>query len=226
MGQDARVKAGVAALGGGALAESYRNSPLAQSKFLFRLFGNLGDFHQVTEDSFKRLDPVDPVTFAGQNQPRRVLMIEAARDIVITPKSAETLWAALGKPPIQWVDANHFSLISFGGSSVLRAAVPYLQSVWNGAPLEARAIPRVTAPTLKFGFVMNLDSTITPAVQWQMWKAGTYQHHSFLNANLGMSGRGPFASVATTVTPYLDIGAARRFAGNRIRPYASLHFVY
>ena len=226
MGQDARVKAGVAALGGGALAESYRNSPLAQSKFLFRLFGNLGDFSKVNPESFKLLNQIDPVTFAGQNQPRRVLMIEAARDIVITPKSAETLWEALGKPPIQWVDANHFSLISFGSSSVLRASVPYLQSVWNGAPLEARAIPRVTTPTLKFGFVMNLDSTITPAVQWQFWKAGTYRHHSFLNANLGMSGRGPFASVAATVTPYLDIGAARRFAGNRIRPYASLHFVY
>jgi len=226
MGQDARVKAGVAALGGGALAETYRGSPLAQSKLLSRLFGSSGDFSKVNPESYKLLDQIDPLTFAANNHPRRVLMIEAARDIVVPPRSAEVLWEALGKPPIQWVDTNHFSVINFASNSVLRASVPYLQSVWNDRPLEARDIPNVHAPTFKFGVVMNLDSVITPAVQWQFLGLGTTRHRSFINANLGMSGRGPFGGVAATVTSYLDIGAARRFSGNRIRPYASLHFVY
>lgn len=227
MGQDERIKAGVAALGGGALKDSYRNSPLAHSKILYRLLTGSSDFGTVAPEDLKKLDAVDPITYAKNNSPRNVLMIEAARDIVVPPLSAEKLWAALDKkPPIQWVDSNHFSLISFGSTSVLRASTAYLESVWNGAPLAPRDIPTVSAPTLKFGFVMNLNSVITPAAQYQFFSLGKYQHRALFGANAGISGRGPFLGIAANVTPYLDIGAARRLGGERIRPYASLHFVY
>jgi dienelactone hydrolase len=227
MGQDERIKAGVAVLGGGALAESYKHSPLAHSKILYRLLTGSSDFGTVSPEALKKLDAVDPVTYAKNFPPRNVLMIEAARDIVVPPFSTEKLWQEFDKkPPIQWLDTNHFSPISLAKDSVLRASVAYLNAVWNGAPLAARDIPEVRAPTLKFGVVMNLDSVVTPAAQWQFFSLGTREHRALLGANLGMSGRGPFLGLAANVTPTFDIGLARRLGGERIRPYASLHFVY
>jgi dienelactone hydrolase len=226
MGQDPRVKAGVAALGGGALAESYRNNPVAQSKLLFRLFSRSSNYGKVTPEDLKRLDEIDPLTYANSDSPRNVLMIEAARDIVIQPRSAQALWEALGRPPIQWIDTNHFAAIDLAKGSTMRAAAAYLKSVWDGQPLASGDIPNVHAPTIKAGIVMNLDSVVTPAVQWQFAGLGTYQHRTLFGVNVGMSGRGPFLGVAANVTSYFDLGVARRWNGNRIKPYASLHFVY
>jgi dienelactone hydrolase len=226
MGQDSRVKAGVAALGGGALAESYRNNPLAQSKLLFRLFSRSSNYGKVTTEELKRLDEVDPLTYAKSDPPRNVLMIEAARDIVVQPQSAQVLWEALGRPPIQWIDTNHFAAIDLAKGSTMRAAAAYLKSVWDGEPLAPDDIPNVHAPTIKAGVVMNLDSIVTPAIQWQFAGVGKYQHRTLIGANVGMSGRGPFLGLAANVTSYFDLGIARRWNGNRIKPYASLHFVY
>lgn len=226
MGQDTRIKAAVASLGGGDLAETYRRSPFAQWKIVLRLFGVSDDHDKIAEEDLARLAEVDPLTYADRNQPRRVLMIQAARDVVVPPRSAEVLWEKLGRPPIQWIDANHFAAIDLAADSTAQASLAYLKSVWSGAPLAPQAIPKVRVATVKAGLVMNLDSVVTPAVQWQFYGLGKRRHSPILSANLGMSGRGPFVGVAATVTPYLDIGAARRFKGNRIRPYASLHFVY
>lgn len=226
MGQDARIKAGVAALGGGDLAGTYRNSPLAQWKLLLRLFGVSGYSKTPTEADLEKLKVVDPLTYAGKNQPRHVLMIEAARDVVVPPRSAEALWEKLGCPPIQWLDTNHFAAINLASSSISRASIAYLNSVWNGAPLAQTEIPKAHAPTLKAGFVMNLDSVVTPAVQWQFFRIGKYRHRTLIGANAGISGRGPFIGLAANLTSYFDLGIGRRLNGDDFRPYASLHFVY
>jgi hypothetical protein len=226
MGQDARIKAGVAALGGGDLAGTYRDSSLAQWKLLLRLLGVSNYKTRPTEAELDKLKVVDPLTYAEQNQPRHVLMIQAARDVIVPPRSAEVLWEKLGRPPIQWLDTNHFAAIDLASGSAARASIAYLKSVWDGAPLAQSEIPEAYAPTLKAGFIMNLDSAVTPAVQWQFLGIGKWKHRTLIGANAGISGRGPFLGVAANVSSYFDLGIGRRLNGNRFRPYASLHFVY
>ena len=206
MGQDARLVAGVAALGGGDLARIQRGSSLSA-------------------DDLARLEKLDPMAYAANNQPRHVLMIQAARDNVVPPQSAELLWNALGKPPIQWLDTNHFSPINFGKGSILRAAIVYLNAVWDGTEATTK-IPRVHAPTFKLGVLSGLDSHITPTIQWQFYGVGSYRHRNLFTANAGLSGRGPFLGIAATVSSYIDLGVARRLRGDRVTPYVSFHIVY
>lgn len=218
MGKDARISAGVAALGAGNFANNYRGS-LANKLFIKpRIKG------YNAEDTAK-LNRVDPLFFADQNRPRRVLMIQAARDIYLPPHYAEELWEALGKPPIQWLDVNHTGL-SLGVGSLMKTAAAYLETAWGDDPTNLAGVPRVRVPTLKAGFLVGLDSKVTPAVQWQFFSLGTRRHMALLHANAGWSGRGPFLGVAATVNQFIDVGFARRLSGDQIRPYASFHIVY
>src|SRR5207247_7664293 len=156
----------------------------------------------------------------------RVLMVEAARELIVPPSAAAELWEALGKPPIRWVDSGHFGVM-FAANSAAKAAADYLQQVWGGvAPGEER-IPKVQTATLKLGFLSGLDSHLTPAIQWQALTLGMRPDHmSLLHFNLGLSGRGPFAGVGVTVNPSLDVGFGRRLGASRFCPYASLHLVF
>lgn len=230
MGRDPRVKAGVAVLGGGDLRGGYAQSPVAQSKILYRLITGQSNFGPISEREIDKLYEVDPLNFAKDNLPRHVLMIEAARDMVIPPQSAQAMHDALStdsyQPPIKWIDTNHFSPIWFSNKSIMRSSEAYLQSVWSGHPLEPDKIPDVKAPTFKAGLVMNLDPIVSPAVEWQFFKLGTRQHRSLVGLNLGTTVTGPFIGAGATVTSFLDIGAARHWRNDGIRPYASLHFVY
>ncbi len=216
MGRDARLASGVAIVGGGDLADIYRHSVLGRFVVKPRV--------QVTPADEALLRTVDPLSFAGQNQPRRVLMIQAARDFVIPPRDAQELWQALGKPPIRWVDVNHFGL-RFAPRAVQKASLKYLQSVWNGAPLTKA--PKLTAPTLKFGLISGLDALVSPAATLQVFSLGTRRDHlSIAHADVGITGRGPFAAVAATVTQFVDLGVGRRLNGDKLRPYFSFHVAY
>jgi dienelactone hydrolase len=218
MGKDARINAGVAALGAGNFANNFRGS--LANKFLIkpRITG------YNAEDTAK-LNSVDPLFLADRNRPRRVLMIQAARDAFLPPRYAEELWEALGRPPIQWLDINHAGL-SLGTASLMRTAAAYLETAWSEEPTNLRNVPRVRVPTLKAGFLVGLSSKVTPAVQWQFFSVGTREHMGLLHANVGMSGRGPFVSVATPINQFVDVGFARRFSKDKIRPYASFHVVF
>jgi hypothetical protein len=218
MGKDARISAGVAALGAGNFANNYKGS-LANRFFIKpRITG------YDAEDTAK-LNRVDPLAFADQNQPRRVLMVQAARDAFLPPQYAQELWEALGKPPIQWLDVNHTGL-SLGIGSLMKTAVAYLETAWGDEPTNLSNVPRVRVPTLKVGFMVGPDSKFTPALQWQFFSAGTRNHLPLLHANAGMSGHGPFLGVGTAVNQFVDVGVARRLSGDKIRPYASFHIVY
>jgi len=218
MGQDARLRAGVAFLGGGNLPEINRTS-LAGKIFLKRRR------RVLTEEERAVLSRADPLTYAKQNQPRRVLMVQAARDIFIPPHTAEELWEALGRPPIQWMDTNHIAL-QYATKSAMRTALSFLQAAWNGDEAGMRKAPRVRAATVKLGFLTGLDSKFTPALQWQAFSLGRRRHMSLLGANLGLSGRGPFIGLSATVTPYIDVGVAHRYRGDGLKPYASFHVVF
>ena len=218
MGQDARLRAGVAFEAGGDLAEINRSSWFR--KLLFR---NRKPF---TNEEIVKLSAVDPLTYAKQNQPRHVLMVQAARDAVIPPHTGEKLWRALGRPPIQWIDTNHVAL-RLVPKSTARTALAYLEAVWNNDEAAIARVPKVRVPTIKTGYLTGLDSTLTPAVQWQALSLGKRRHMSVLNANVGLSGRGPFVGFAATVNAFVDAGLGHRLIhGKGFTPYLSFHLVF
>lgn len=219
MGLDSRLGAGVAILGGGDLSDLRRTSLV----FRFRKHFPRG---KLTPEEREELERVDPLHHADRNRPRRVLMIEAARDLLMPPRDARALWNALGRPPILWVDTNHFGL-GLSIRSVLRTSTAYLWSVWNGAPADAAALPAIHAVTLKLGLITGLGAHATPALQWQAFTFLTRRNHmSLLHADLGWSGVGPFAGLAVTLNGFMDLGLGHRFNGGGIRPYLSLHLVF
>ncbi len=216
MGRDARLSAGVALLGGGDLPDIYETSPAG------RIFLHT-QARRLTEAEKAQLRTVDPLTYAGQNQPRRVLMIQGARDSFIPQRDALELWRALGRPPIQWIDTNHAALL-LAIDSAGRAATTYLRNVWSGnfnAP-----IPRVHVPTIQIGLMTGLDALITPVIQLQVLRIGTRHHMALAHVDAGLGTRGLFAGLAATVTPLVDVGVGRRLGGTRWRPYTSLHITF
>jgi hypothetical protein len=219
MGQDNRLRAGVAFVGGGDLQKIRKRNWLGSIL--------LGRKHKpLTPAEIEELKPIDPITYAQNNRPRHVLMVQAARDAVIPPPSGEALWEALGRPPIQWIDTNHIAL-QLVGNSAIRAAYWFLQAAWRGDEEAMRNTPKIHVPTLKFGWLTGLDSRLTPAVQYQALTLGQRKHMSLLGANLGISGRGPFVGFAATATPFIDLGYAYRLNGGRgLKPYASFHVVF
>ena len=192
MGRDARLNNGVALVGGGDLKE------IAQLSTLAKLFLNVRktiDPAQVTE---AELAQADPLYYADKNRPRRVLMIQAARDQIIPRRASTELWNALGRPPIQWLDIGHYGLF-LGVNSAENATFTFLTNNWNGK--TDAPIPRVYAPTVKTGLLFGLDSNVTPAVTFQYPLIKKSNHQSLLHADAGLSGRGPYAGVGLTVTP-------------------------
>ncbi len=217
MGRDERLKAGVALVGGGDLKEISQLGPLA--KLFLRVKGN------VTPNALgdAELREADPLTDADKNRPRRVLMIQAARDEIIPRRASTELWEALGRPPIQWLDIGHYGLF-LGVKSAEKATYTYLNNVWNGTP--DAPIPRVYVPTIKGGLLFGLDSNVTPAVTFQYPFVRKSNHQSLIHGDLGMSGRGPYAGVGVTVNRYVDLGYGRRLFGDKFRLYANVGVVF
>ena len=77
----------------------------------------LRDFWEAkggTKESFYELmRTIDPVVYGDYVRNRKVLMLNASHDEVISPASTESLWKAFGKPPIQWWDAGHYTAARF-----------------------------------------------------------------------------------------------------------------
>ncbi|HZT40794.1 MAG TPA: prolyl oligopeptidase family serine peptidase [Chthonomonadaceae bacterium] len=216
MGLDSRLTAGVAILGGGDIEGLYHRSLLVKVEHP-HLPRNLPARDRIL------LARIDPITYADRNRPRHVLMIEAARDFLLPPSNATLLWNALGRPPIEWLDTNHYAPV-FVARSLMRASAAYLDSVWSGAPPR---VMRLSVPTVKLGMLAGLDSVVTPAIQWQVIELGIRRDHmSLFNLNIGWSGRGPFVGLAATLNAYMDLGIGHRFNGKGVRPYLSFHLVF
>jgi dienelactone hydrolase len=219
MGEDARLTAGVAILGGGNLPDLYRRS------LLYKVLYPWGT-HRLDKAELEQIQCMDPLACADKNHPRRVLMIQAARDLLMPPADALALWKALGRPPIRWLDTNHYAPI-LAEPNIMKASAVYLWGVWNDPAYDGRDLPPIYAPTIKLGMLMGLDSALTPTLSWQALSfAARRDHMSLLHADLGWSGRGPFVSLALTLNAFMDVGLARRLNGRLIRPYLSLHLVF
>jgi hypothetical protein len=217
MGKDERLSAGVALLGGGDLPYLRHRSIL----FNFpRRAGHLNAEERVL------VKEVDPLTYADRNRPRHVLMVQAARDLVVPPRCGRELWKALGRPPIRWLDTGHSGPLLAQGSA-MRATATYLHSVWGEESGQAAQAPKVYAPTIKAGTIFGLDSIVTPALTWQAYSLRQRRDQmSLVHADLGWSGRGPFLGLAATLNAYLDLGVGHRLRGAPIRPYASVHVAF
>lgn len=210
MGRDERIRAGVAALGAGSLADIFVKAPGPER--------NAADRAADAEI----LRPVEPLTYADRNRPRRVLMIQAARDELVPPRYSEKLWEALGRPPIQWADVNHGGLV-LSLNSVIKTAVAYLAATLGSRPDDLSGVPRLRALPIRVGLMSGLDTRLTPTVQVQFFSLGTREHMALLHADAGLGLRGPFVGVAATVNRNFDLGLGRRVFGHDVRPYASYH---
>lgn len=219
MGQDSRLIAGVALEGGGDLPNLYRHSGEI-------ILNGQSNSHPVASSDLARLRVVDPLQYVDNNRPRRVLMIQAARDLNVPPFNGLVLWNALGRPPIQWIDTNHYGFI-LANESLVDTATAYLKGVWSGKPDSAIHAPQFHPLTLKVGWLFELSGYTTPAFQWQFYSlAQRPDHMSLVHLDLGESGRGPFLGLAATINPYVDIGVEQRVTGRPIQPYVSLHIVF
>jgi len=206
MGQDERIRAGVAALGAGSLADIFLHSP--------------GGVPSAAET--EALRAVDPGTYADKNRPRRVLMIQAARDELVPPRHSQQLWEALGRPPIQWADVNHSGLALALGS-VVKTSVAYLEAALGDHPDDISQVPNVRAFPIRVGLLSGLGTRLTPAVQVQLFNVGTRKHMALLHADAGLGLRGPFVGVAATLSRNIDVGVGRRVFGNDVKPYVAFH---
>ncbi len=219
MGQDARLNAGVAVEGGGDLPSLYAGSAevALYGKFLPEL---------LTQEARARLSLVDPVHYTRFNQPRHVLMIQAARDLYVPPRNAELLWNALGRPHIIWTDTNHFSFL-LAGKSMARTSAAYLQRVWAGHADDPAPLPHYFVPTIKAGWLLELNGNLTPMITLQAYSLATGRLHlSALHLDIGETGRGPYVGLASSLTPYIDAGMEHRFFGTSVQPYVSLHIAF
>ena len=217
MGRDDRLNAGVAIVGGGDLKE------ISQLGTLAKLFLQVRNTIDSTAIGDAELREADPLYVADKNRPRRVLMIQGARDEIIPRKASTELWEALGRPPIQWLDIGHYGLF-LGVESAEKATYQYLNNVWNGTP-EA-PISKVYAPTIKGGLLFGLDANVTPAVTFQYPLIRKSNHQSLIHGDLGYSGRGPYAGVGVTVNRYIDLGVGRRLNGDKFRVYGGVGVVF
>ena len=56
---------------------------------------------------------IDPCNYGAALQARKVLMLNASHDEVIPRKCTDSLWEAIGRPPIFWYDAGHFTAMLY-----------------------------------------------------------------------------------------------------------------
>jgi len=105
-------------LGGGQLGQSLWDNPHQDVvKFRNEWIGNGG-----TRASFiKTLDPVDPVTHGHLLKNRKVLMVAAKNDEVISRASTIALWKSIDeKPELVWLDAGHITAAQYIFGEVIR----------------------------------------------------------------------------------------------------------
>lgn len=112
---DDRVAAAAYLLGGGNLAEIIA-SPQGYVKGRIRrriMIENGYDEEEFKKEAIVALRPIDPLTYAGRLDSRRILMVNARFDRVIPYSTARELWEALGEPDWIVLPAGHYTASFF-----------------------------------------------------------------------------------------------------------------
>jgi dienelactone hydrolase len=114
-GLDPRLTRAVFVMGSPRLEDIFLDCPMLPGRVRERLRARFG---WSREDLRRRLAPelapINPVTYAGRIDPRRVLMFDAARDRFVPRASRELLWESLGRPERITLAYGHgLSFLSF-----------------------------------------------------------------------------------------------------------------
>ncbi len=84
----------------------------------------------ITMEQFiARMQVIDPVTYASNLRGRRILMLNASEDEVIPRSCTESLWEALGRPPIEWYRGGHYSVARYLPHAMDKTAQFFVHSV-------------------------------------------------------------------------------------------------
>lgn len=93
-------------LGGGGFIDGFYDHPEAG---MFRLvWEGLGN---DKAKAARMIAPYDPITLASRLKTKKVLIMAAAKDEIVSPKMAKALWEQTGKQKILWFDTGHYSAI-------------------------------------------------------------------------------------------------------------------
>jgi dienelactone hydrolase len=192
MGIDTRFVAGVAILGGGQVADLMWTSVI-----MARVRAELERNGLTISELRRRLRVIEPITYAGFNRPRHVLMVEGRYDIVVPPRSARAMWRALGEPPLVWLDTGHYgaTLISSQLSEMVAA---YLLNQFGE---RQGPLPRVEGYTIKVGLLIDEELGFTPTINVTLLHLGA---QGFLD--LGLTTGGLRVGISRRLGLFTEVG--------------------
>lgn len=207
MGLEKRFVAGVSVLGGAEVADIMWTSPI-----MTPVRGKLERQQVALPELRQRLRIVEPLTYAGLNRPRHVLMIEGRYDLVVPPYAATAMWRALGEPEIIWLNTGHYGAVLV--SHQLHALVAaYLLNQFG----ERRGpLPEVHAYTLKAGVIVDDRAGLSATFNVTLVHVG---RNGFVDLALTTSGPIVGVSIRLTQVTELGIGAPIGKSLEEVRPY-------
>ncbi len=216
MGVDDRLAAGVSILGGGDLAQVFWRNPLTLP-WQWKM-PRTGLTESLLRESLR---PIEPLSFAGRNRPRRVLMINGYYDVVIPRSSALKLWEALGKPPIIWTNSGHASLFLVW-DDVVETAFAFLQGQfgvgpsWTPRPIQVRPAKAVLLWDERQGLRPGLFKELLCS-----------RGHGRLSLDLGLTTEGIFLGACGMVTDAVAVGMGTPIGKGspHLEPYLTLQLV-
>jgi len=216
MGVDNRLAAGVSILGGGDLAQVFWRNPLTLPwKWKMPRAG-------LTESMLREsLRPIEPLSFADRNRPRRVLMINGYYDVVIPRSSALKLWEALDKPPIIWANSGHASLFLVW-DNVVETAFAFLQGQFGVGPsLTPRTIQ---VRPIKAVLLWDERQGLRPGLFRELLCS---RGGGRLSLDLGLTTEGVFIGASGMVTDAVAIGLGPPIGKGpqHLEPYLALQLV-
>jgi dienelactone hydrolase len=139
LANEPRLAAGVLVMGGAdpheILAACNHEIERARKRVLEQLDWSLDEFRRKLAKALAR---VNPARFAGMVDPRRVLIIEAAKDTCMPPAARERLWQAMGQPErIAYLydhRAAFLAMTFLGGNNLQQQVYRFLDKRFADAP--------------------------------------------------------------------------------------------
>jgi dienelactone hydrolase len=211
---DTRIRAAVPILGSGEFADIFSRSPITMPEY--RRARRSGWTPERLREAFR---PIDPVSYAGCNPGCRVVMINAAHDVIVPRGCVERTWQALGQPQIVWLNASHYSALIPRGE-VFRLATDVFRGEFGLAP--PKPIPAgIPSTTLRVGLIGDRRGLQFGVVLEGLNPDAT----SPFCADLALSTKGVLVGASVRLREWANVGVAVP-VGKRIRgvtPYLTVH---